>query len=137
MPRIKISQRSKVHYPDPALTEFLGLGIHHRAYVQDKLQFPGRQAVPGFHELVLLPDIGVSIRLLNPEQFQLHILNLWRLFLGHLAMMTRKITKVNGMLEFSLAKGKQKQRRPVLVVILFYSLYTTLRFVPPKVWHPK
>jgi hypothetical protein len=28
------------------------------AYVQDKLQFPGRQAVPGFHELVLLSDIG-------------------------------------------------------------------------------
>src|SRR5271157_2586668 len=128
MPRINISQRSKVHYPDPALTEFLGLGIHHRAYVQDKLQFPGRQAVPGFHELVLLSDIGVSIRLFNPEQFQLHILDLWRLFLGHLAMMTRKITKVNGMLEFSLARKTKKTTTicSAFVVVLFYSLLIRL-----------
>jgi hypothetical protein len=25
------------HYPDPALAEFLGVGIHHRAYVQDNV----------------------------------------------------------------------------------------------------
>src|ERR1700732_2498535 len=136
MPRINVSQLSKVHYPDPALTEFLGLGIHHRAYVQDKLQFPGRQAVPGFYELVLLSDIGVSIRLLNPEQFQLYILDLWRLFLGHRAIMTRKITKVNGVLEFSLAKRETKKTTTCSAFccrFILFSLIRLLRFVRLKV----
>src|SRR5271165_1698377 len=137
MPRINISQRSKVHYPDPALAEFLGLGIHHRAYVQDKLQFPGRQAVPGFHELILLPDIGVRIRLLNPEQFQLHIV--LHLFPWHLAMMTIKITKVNVMLDLLLQwRNEKERRRPVLPLSSFlFSLNTTLRFVLTEIWQPK